>query len=64
MRFASLGSGSEGNALVVALPDTDLAWSAGRGDAGGFLLVDCGFNLKETARRLARLPGGTAPFGA
>ena len=44
MRFASLGSGSEGNALVVELPQQD-----------GFLLVDCGFALKEVARRLARL---------
>lgn len=44
MRFASLGSGSEGNALVVGLPRED-----------GFLLVDCGFALKEVARRLARL---------
>ena len=44
MRFASLGSGSEGNALVVSLPRDE-----------GFLLVDCGFALKEVARRLARL---------
>ena len=44
MRFASLGSGSEGNALVVQLPRD-----------GGFLLVDCGFALKEVGRRLARL---------
>lgn len=43
MRFASLGSGSEGNALVVGLPQD------------GFLLVDCGFALKEVGRRLARL---------
>ncbi|MBA3479599.1 MAG: MBL fold metallo-hydrolase [Lautropia sp.] len=44
MRFASLGSGSEGNSLVVELPEDE-----------GFLLVDCGFALKEVARRLARL---------
>jgi phosphoribosyl 1,2-cyclic phosphodiesterase len=44
VRFASLGSGSEGNALAVSLPQD-----------GGFLLVDCGFALKEVARRLARL---------
>lgn len=55
MRFASLGSGSEGNALVVALPDAGQGWSAGPEDAAGYLLVDCGFNLKETGRRLARL---------
>lgn len=42
MRFALLGSGSEGNALVV--------------EAGGTrLLMDCGFTLTETGARLARL---------
>ena len=42
MRFASLGSGSRGNATVMAADDT-------------CLLVDCGFTLKETELRLARL---------
>ena len=42
MRFASLGSGSEGNALVV---------HAGR----TCVLMDCGFTLPETGMRLARL---------
>lgn len=42
MRFALLGSGSEGNALVVQAGDT-------------CLLMDCGFTLSETATRLARL---------
>ena len=42
MRFASLGSGSRGNALVV---------EAGRTR----VLLDCGFSLKETEFRLARL---------
>jgi len=46
MRFASLGSGSEGNALVVQLGST-------------CVLMDCGFNLTETVSRLARL--GLAP---
>ena len=42
MRFASLGSGSEGNGLVV--------------EAGGTrLLVDCGFSPRETSRRLSRI---------
>jgi len=42
MRFASLGSGSKGNALIV--------------EAGGTrLLLDCGFNAAEVGRRLARL---------
>ena len=42
MGFASLGSGSRGNGTLVAL-----------GDA--LFLVDCGFNLKQTEKRLARL---------
>lgn len=42
MRFASLGSGSKGNATLV---ETDQAC----------LLVDCGFTIKETERRMARL---------
>lgn len=42
LRFASLGSGSSGNGLVV--------------EAGGTrVLMDCGFNVAETGRRLARL---------
>ncbi len=46
MRFASLGSGSRGNALVV------------EAEAGGRktrVLVDCGFGPRELERRLARL---------
>ncbi len=42
MRFALLGSGSEGNALVVQAGATTL-------------LMDCGFPLNETLARLARL---------
>jgi len=42
MRFASLGSGSEGNALLVCTENTRL-------------LLDCGFGLKDTVLRLARL---------
>jgi phosphoribosyl 1,2-cyclic phosphodiesterase len=42
MRFASLGSGSAGNALVVESGQT-------------VLLLDCGFGLRETEVRLARL---------
>jgi len=42
MRFASLGSGSRGNAMVV--------------EAGGtYVLLDCGFGIRDTERRLARL---------
>jgi phosphoribosyl 1,2-cyclic phosphodiesterase len=42
IRFASLGSGSEGNGLLVECESTRV-------------LVDCGFNITETLRRLARL---------
>ena len=42
MRFASLGSGSKGNATLVAAGNT-------------VLMVDCGFSLRETTRRLGRL---------
>src|SRR5512140_961236 len=42
MRFASLGSGSQGNGLVV--------------EAGGTrVLLDCGFGLAQTASRLGRI---------
>ena len=42
MRFASIGSGSSGNALVV---ESD----------GTRVLLDCGFSVRETELRLARL---------
>ena len=46
MRFASIGSGSEGNGLVV--------------EAGGTrVMIDCGFGVRDTATRLARV--GVAP---
>ena len=46
VRFASLGSGSQGNALVV--------------EAGGTrIMLDCGFSVKDTESRLAR--AGLAP---
>ena len=41
MRFASLGSGSEGNSLVVQVGAT-------------VVMMDCGFSLAETELRLAR----------
>jgi len=46
VRFASLGSGSSGNGLVVEAGKTRV-------------LVDCGFSLSETRTRLARF--GLAP---
>lgn len=42
MRFASLGSGSAGNALIVEAGKTRV-------------MLDCGFSMKETAARLAKL---------
>lgn len=42
IRFAALGSGSKGNALVVQSAQTAL-------------LIDCGFGPRELERRLARL---------
>lgn len=42
MRFASIGSGSSGNGLVVEAGSTRV-------------LVDCGFSLTETRTRLARI---------
>jgi phosphoribosyl 1,2-cyclic phosphodiesterase len=42
VRFASLGSGSEGNGLVVEAGATRV-------------LVDCGFGIRDAATRLARL---------
>jgi phosphoribosyl 1,2-cyclic phosphodiesterase len=45
MRFCSLGSGSDGNALLI---------SSGTGAHASHLMLDCGFGLKEAGRRLAR----------
>lgn len=42
MRFAFLGSGSEGNSLLVQAGSTTL-------------MLDCGFSVNETVARLARL---------
>lgn len=42
LKFASLGSGSSGNATLVANEST-------------CLLVDCGFGIRDTQQRLARL---------
>jgi phosphoribosyl 1,2-cyclic phosphodiesterase len=46
MRFASLGSGSRGNATLVEAGST-------------LVMIDCGFSCRETERRLSRL-GRTA----
>ena len=42
LRFASLGSGSKGNGTLVE-------------GGGTCVLIDCGFSVRETERRLARL---------
>jgi phosphoribosyl 1,2-cyclic phosphodiesterase len=46
VRFASLGSGSEGNALLV---------ESASGTTCTRILLDCGFGIRETVRRLERL---------
>lgn len=46
MRFACLGSGSEGNGLLVEVGATRV-------------LIDCGFGIRDTVARLARI--GVAP---
>ncbi len=64
MRFASLGSGSEGNSLLVAVgtksacPGTSTKSSC-PGTRQTHVLMDCGFGLKDTVSRLARL--GVSP---
>jgi len=51
MRFASLGSGSRGNALVVEASATRV-------------MLDCGFSVTETERRLARIGLGLSDLDA
>ena len=45
MRFSSLGSGSEGNSLLI---------SSTSGTTSTHVMLDCGFALKEVERRLSR----------
>jgi phosphoribosyl 1,2-cyclic phosphodiesterase len=51
MGFASLGSGSKGNGTLVALADQ-------------VVLVDCGFTLRQTERRLSALGVGPGDIAA
>ena len=51
MRFASIGSGSSGNALVVECERTRV-------------LLDCGFSVRETEARLSRLGVEAATLSA
>jgi phosphoribosyl 1,2-cyclic phosphodiesterase len=55
VRFASLGSGSEGNALLV---------EAASGTTTTRVLLDCGFSAKEAQRRLERLGCNAADLDA
>lgn len=55
MKFASLGSGSEGNALLI---------SAASGTTTTTVMLDCGFSLRETERRLARVGKQAADIAA
>lgn len=54
-RFASLGSGSAGNATVVSHIENGRRRS---------ILIDCGFSARETEKRLARLALGPADIDA
>ena len=49
LKFASLGSGSEGNALLISA-DSDSTRTTRT-----TVMLDCGFGIRETERRLARL---------
>lgn len=51
IRFASLGSGSKGNATLVS-------------GGGTSILVDCGFSMKEAIRRMERLEFNPADLSA
>jgi phosphoribosyl 1,2-cyclic phosphodiesterase len=53
MRFASLGSGSEGNALLVASSRSKTT-----------IMVDCGFAVREVERRLRRFDLAPADISA
>jgi phosphoribosyl 1,2-cyclic phosphodiesterase len=55
VRFASLGSGSEGNALLVEVQS---------GATITRVLLDCGFSAKEVERRLGRLGSGVEGLDA
>ncbi len=51
MKFVSLGSGSKGNATLVTSGDTSV-------------LVDCGFTLRQTEKRLARVGASATDLNA
>jgi phosphoribosyl 1,2-cyclic phosphodiesterase len=55
LKFASLGSGSDGNALLI---------TAASGLTRTTVMLDCGFSVKETERRMARLGLAAAALSA
>jgi phosphoribosyl 1,2-cyclic phosphodiesterase len=55
VRLASLGSGSEGNCWL---------FECGHGDKPSRIMVDCGFAVKETVSRLARIGLNAADIDA
>jgi phosphoribosyl 1,2-cyclic phosphodiesterase len=48
LKFASLGSGSEGNALIIT-------GTSSHSGVTTTVMLDCGFGIKETERRLTRI---------
>ena len=59
LRFASLGSGSSGNAMVI-----EATASSSQGISATRVLLDCGFGLRELASRLLSLGLGLDDFDA
>jgi phosphoribosyl 1,2-cyclic phosphodiesterase len=55
LKFASLGSGSEGNALLI---------TAASGMTRTTVMLDCGFSVKETERRMERIGMAAAELSA
>ncbi|PUA20698.1 MBL fold metallo-hydrolase [Glaciimonas sp. PCH181] len=55
MKFASLGSGSEGNALLISTASANPSIAAAATKATTTIMLDCGFGIKETERRLLKL---------
>ncbi|MFX5760922.1 MBL fold metallo-hydrolase, partial [Acinetobacter baumannii] len=50
MKFASLGSASEGNALLISASAGDQ-----RPSSGTTVMLDCGFTVREAEKRMLRL---------
>jgi len=61
LKFASLGSGSEGNALLISTASSITSTTT---KATTTVMLDCGFGIKETERRLVRLGVSAADLSA